>query len=42
VPDRLVALGASVERTLTELSGGPLGEFAIMIRDSEGNAFCLQ
>ncbi len=40
--DRLVALGASVEKTLTESSWGPFEEFAIMMRDPEGNEFCLQ
>ncbi|TFV98169.1 VOC family protein [Leifsonia flava] len=39
--DRLVALGASVEKTLTG-SWGPYEEFAIMMRDPEGNEFCLQ
>ena len=39
--DRLVALGASVEKTLTE-PWGPFEEFAIMMRDPEGNEFCLQ
>jgi hypothetical protein len=39
--DRLVALGASVEK---ELLGfwGPYEEYAIMMRDPEGNEFCLQ
>ena len=39
--DRLVALGASVEK---ELLGrwGPFEEFVIMMRDPEGNEFCLQ
>lgn len=39
--ERLVALGASVEKTLTE-RWGPFEEFAIMMRDPEGNEFCLQ
>ncbi|MFJ8895125.1 VOC family protein [Leifsonia sp. NPDC102414] len=39
--DRLVALGATVEKTLTE-AWGPYEEFAIMMRDPEGNEFCLQ
>ena len=39
--DRLVALGASEEKTLTG-SWGPFEEFAIMMRDPEGNEFCLQ
>lgn len=39
--DRLVALGATVEKTLTD-SWGPFEEFAIMMRDPEGNEFCLQ
>ncbi len=39
--DRLVALGASVERVLVE-PWGPFEEFAIMMRDPEGNEFCLQ
>lgn len=39
--DRLVALGATVEKTLTG-SWGPFEEFAIMMRDPEGNEFCLQ
>jgi len=39
--DRLVALGASLEQ---ELAGnwGPYEEYAIMMRDPEGNEFCLQ
>jgi hypothetical protein len=39
--DRLVALGATVEN---ELLGfwGPYEEFVIMMRDPEGNEFCLQ
>ncbi|WP_431278657.1 VOC family protein [Leifsonia poae] len=39
--DRLVALGATEEKTLTG-SWGPFEEFAIMMRDPEGNEFCLQ
>jgi hypothetical protein len=39
--DRLIALGASEEKTLTE-PWGPFEEFAIMMRDPEGNEFCLQ
>ena len=39
--DRLVALGASVEKVLVE-PWGPYEEFAIMMRDPEGNEFCLQ
>jgi len=39
--DRLVALGASVEKVLEE-PWGPFEEFAIMMRDPEGNEFCLQ
>lgn len=39
--DRLVGLGASVERVL-DGSWGPYEEFAIMMRDPEGNEFCLQ
>lgn len=39
--DRLVALGASEERVL-DGSWGPFEEFAIMMRDPEGNEFCLQ
>lgn len=39
--DRLVALGASVEKSLTD-PWGPFEEFAIMMRDPEGNEFCLQ
>lgn len=39
--DRLVALGASVEKVLDE-PWGPYEEFAIMMRDPEGNEFCLQ
>jgi hypothetical protein len=39
--DRLVALGASVEKVLVD-PWGPFEEFAIMMRDPEGNEFCLQ
>ena len=39
--DRLVALGASVEKVL-DGPWGPFEEFAIMMRDPEGNEFCLQ
>lgn len=39
--DRLVPLGASEEKMLTE-PWGPFEEFAIMMRDPEGNEFCLQ
>ena len=39
--DRLVALGASVEKVL-DAPWGPFEEFAIMMRDPEGNDFCLQ
>ncbi|MFF1635280.1 VOC family protein [Leifsonia sp. NPDC058248] len=39
--DRLVALGATEEKTLSG-SWGPFEEFAIMMRDPEGNEFCLQ
>jgi phosphoglycolate phosphatase-like HAD superfamily hydrolase len=39
--DRLVALGASEEKLLTD-PWGPFEEFAIMMRDPEGNEFCLQ
>jgi hypothetical protein len=39
--DRLVALGATVEQVL-DGSWGPFEEFAIMMRDPEGNEFCLQ
>ena len=38
---RLVALGASVEKVLDE-PWGTYEEFAIMMRDPEGNEFCLQ
>jgi Glyoxalase-like domain len=38
---RLVALGASLEKVLVE-PWGPFDEFAIMMRDPEGNEFCLQ
>jgi phosphoglycolate phosphatase-like HAD superfamily hydrolase len=39
--ERLVVLGASVEKVLDE-PWGPFEEFAIMMRDPEGNEFCLQ
>lgn len=39
--DRLVSLGATVEKPLIG-SWGPYEEFAIMMRDPEGNQFCLQ
>lgn len=39
--DRLVALGATIEKVLAG-SWGPYEEFAIMMRDPEGNEFCLQ
>jgi hypothetical protein len=39
--DRLVGLGATVEKVLAG-SWGPYEEFAIMMRDPEGNEFCLQ
>lgn len=39
--ERLVALGATVEKVLDE-PWGPYDEFAIMMRDPEGNEFCLQ
>lgn len=39
--DRLIALGATEEKTLAG-SWGPFEEFAIMMRDPEGNEFCLQ
>lgn len=39
---RLVALGATVEKVLDGPSWGPFDEFAIMMRDPEGNDFCLQ
>jgi hypothetical protein len=39
--DRLIALGATVEKVLTD-PWGPFEEFAIMMRDPEGNEFCLQ
>ena len=38
---RLVQLGASIEQVLAG-SWGPFEEFAIMMRDPEGNEFCLQ
>ena len=39
--DRLAALGATVEKVL-DGAWGPYDEFAIMMRDPEGNEFCLQ
>ncbi|MFP3466398.1 VOC family protein [Leifsonia sp. SIMBA_070] len=39
--DRLVALGATEEKTLSGF-WGPYEEFVIMMRDPEGNEFCLQ
>lgn len=39
--DRLIGLGASVEKELAG-SWGPFEEFVIMMRDPEGNEFCLQ
>jgi phosphoglycolate phosphatase-like HAD superfamily hydrolase len=39
--DRLIALGASLEKELVE-PWGPYEEYAIMMRDPEGNEFCLQ
>jgi len=39
--ERLIALGASLEQTL-DGAWGPFEEFAIMMRDPEGNEFCLQ
>lgn len=39
--ERLVALGASIEKVLDQ-PWGPFEEFAIMMRDPEGNEFCLQ
>jgi hypothetical protein len=36
-----IALGASVEQVLSGF-WGPYEEFAIMMRDPEGNEFCLQ
>ena len=39
--ERLIALGASVEKVL-DGQWGPYDEFAIMMRDPEGNEFCLQ
>jgi phosphoglycolate phosphatase-like HAD superfamily hydrolase len=40
--DRLVGLGATLEKVLDGPSWGPFEEFAIMMRDPEGNEFCLQ
>ncbi|WP_285114196.1 VOC family protein [Leifsonia sp. fls2-241-R2A-40a] len=39
--DRLIGLGATVEKVL-DGAWGPYKEFAIMMRDPEGNEFCLQ
>jgi hypothetical protein len=39
--ERLVGLGATVEKVLVD-PWGPYEEFAIMMRDPEGNEFCLQ
>jgi hypothetical protein len=39
--DRLVAIGASIEKVL-DGRWGPYDEFCIMMRDPEGNEFCLQ
>ena len=39
--DRLIGLGASLEKELTA-PWGPYEEYAIMMRDPEGNEFCLQ
>jgi hypothetical protein len=39
--DRLVELGASEEKALLGF-WGPFEEFVIMMRDPEGNEFCLQ
>jgi catechol 2,3-dioxygenase-like lactoylglutathione lyase family enzyme len=39
--DRLIALGATEEKTLLGM-WGPYEEFVIMMRDPEGNEFCLQ
>ncbi|UAJ79854.1 VOC family protein [Leifsonia sp. ZF2019] len=39
--DRLLALGATEEKTLAGY-WGPFEEFVIMMRDPEGNEFCLQ
>ncbi|ERK71246.1 VOC family protein [Leifsonia aquatica] len=39
--DRLIALGATEEKTLLG-NWGPYEEFVIMMRDPEGNEFCLQ
>jgi phosphoglycolate phosphatase-like HAD superfamily hydrolase len=38
---RVVALGGSIEKVL-DGPWGPFEEFAIMMRDPEGNEFCLQ
>jgi hypothetical protein len=39
--ERLVALGATIEQVL-DGAWGPYEEFCIMMRDPEGNEFCLQ
>lgn len=39
--ERLVALGATIEKVL-DSTWGPYDEFTIMMRDPEGNEFCLQ
>jgi phosphoglycolate phosphatase-like HAD superfamily hydrolase len=39
--ERLVTLGATLEKVL-DGSWGPFKEFAIMMRDPEGNEFCVQ
>ena len=39
--ERLVSLGATIEKVL-DGPWGPYDEFAIMMRDPEGNEFCLQ
>lgn len=39
--ERLVALGATIEKVLDGF-WGPFHEFAIMMRDPEGNEFCVQ
>lgn len=39
--DRLVDMGATVEKVLEE-PWGPFEEFAIVMRDPEGDEFCLR
>ena len=39
--DRLIALGATEEKVV-DSSWGPYEEYTIMMRDPEGNEFCLQ